>query len=221
MTKQSKVVESQPLANVQWVKRESLKPNTYNPNAMATPEAKLLKISILENGWTQPIVVFRDVATGECWIVDGEHRWQASADEAIAAMTDGLVPVVFIEGDAAMRMMATIRHNRARGSHGVLPMAAIAVELLDLGRSDEEICRRLGMEREELGRLAERHGRPEVMGRYITEFKKGWEPYERNDEPVADQDTTGAAVASPTVETERVGDAQSGAATGRARRRRN
>lgn len=34
---------------------EKIIPNTYNPNSVAPPEMKLLYLSILEDGYTQPI----------------------------------------------------------------------------------------------------------------------------------------------------------------------
>jgi len=172
---------NQPLAMVVWVPRDQLRPNNYNPNSMTPVDRALLKVSILANGWTQPIVLFNEHETDTLWIVDGEHRWQVSADPDVAALTGGLVPVVYITGNMADRMMATIRHNRARGSHGVVPMAEIVRQLIESGMEDDAICQLLQMEREELGRLAERAGRPEVMARYVKDFQKGWVP--SNDSP--------------------------------------
>ena len=145
--------DAQPISTVAWVPREMLTANSYNPNHVAPPELKLLKLSILEDGWTQPIVARPDHV-----IVDGFHRWTVSADPEVAALTDGLVPVVYLhEADAAHLRMSTIRHNRARGEHIVVKMADIVAELLeDNGLTDEEIQRRLGMEREEVLRLADR-----------------------------------------------------------------
>ena len=37
---------------------EKIIPNTYNPNSVAPPEMKLLYLSILEDGYTQPIVCY-------------------------------------------------------------------------------------------------------------------------------------------------------------------
>ena len=39
-----KNLEKQPLNNVMWIDREKLSPNGYNPNKVAPPELKLLKI---------------------------------------------------------------------------------------------------------------------------------------------------------------------------------
>ena len=78
--------KNQPLNNIQWVDRSTLSPNGYNPNKVAPPELNLLKISIIEDGWTQPIVVNPDFT-----IVDGFHRWTVSGHEEIYSLTDGLV----------------------------------------------------------------------------------------------------------------------------------
>ena len=54
-------IENQPVSKVQWVQRGKLRANNYNPNAVAPPELDLLKLSIIEDGWTQPIVTLADV----------------------------------------------------------------------------------------------------------------------------------------------------------------
>jgi ParB-like chromosome segregation protein Spo0J len=163
---------------MEWVPRDRLRPNAYNPNHQAPPEYRLLKVSILEDGWTQPLVA--DRATGE--IVDGEHRWRISGDPAVAALTGGLVPVVWIDRGPAGRMLATIRHNRARGEHGVLPMGKIVRDLLAAGMAVEDVCFRLQMEDEEVERLAERSGLPVVVGeRQVKEFGPAWEPGVKNE----------------------------------------
>ena len=46
-----------PLGSLQWVEREKLRANDYNPNKVAEDNLQLLIQSILTNGWTLPIVV--------------------------------------------------------------------------------------------------------------------------------------------------------------------
>lgn len=165
-------IEAQPLNEITWLPRDELKPNAYNPNKVAPPELELLKLSIMEDGWTQPIVVNADME-----IVDGFHRWTVSGDPQIMEMTEGLVPVVKVAPhDGEHQMMSTIRHNRARGTHGVLDMAKIVQTLVNEGRSMEEIQRRLSMEREEVIRLALSMGIPKSDLIRDTNFGQAWVP---------------------------------------------
>ena len=169
-------MKKQPLNSVEWVSRESIGPNDYNPNKQPPPEHRLLKVSILEDGWTQPIVIFDDGSGKKPTIVDGEHRWRVSADKDISEMTDGKVPVVRISGDINHRMMSTIRHNRARGEHHVLPMADIVKSLINGGIDREDIQFLLQMEEEEVDRLSEKSSLPDVVARDHAGFNNGWIP---------------------------------------------
>lgn len=164
-------IENQPVSRVQWVPRGTLKANHYNPNSVAPPELALLKLSILEDGWTQPIVCLPD-----CTIVDGFHRWTVSADPKIRALTGGLVPVVVVDADPVHRMASTIRHNRARGTHAVLKMADIVRSMAEQGVPDEQIIARLGMDDEELERLKDRSGMPVRGTKGVKSFGKAWIP---------------------------------------------
>lgn len=160
-----------PLDAVRWVDPTTLHANDYNPNKVFPPEMELLKTSILEDGWTQPIVALE---SGE--VVDGFHRWTLGrTDPDIRAKSGGLVPVVFIAPkDRASQMMSTVRHNRARGAHGVLRMSDIVRAIQASGLTDEEIQRRLGMEQEEIDRLVDARGNAEAVGK--DSFGKGWVP---------------------------------------------
>lgn len=162
--------KKQPLSHVEWIDPSALHANGYNPNHVAPVEMELLKLSIMEDGWTQPIVARAD---GE--IVDGFHRWTLGrTDTEIQAMTDGLVPVVrLVVGDMAHQMMSTIRHNRARGQHRVMKMAEI-VRAIAGDLSEAEICERLGMEPEEYSRLLDAG---DMVKRGAADgFGQGWEP---------------------------------------------
>jgi ParB-like chromosome segregation protein Spo0J len=150
-------VTAQPVSAVEWVPRDRLSANDWNPNKQAPPERRLLKTSILENGWTQPIVVREHDDGARLEIVDGYHRWLIAADKQVAALTGDLVPIVRLpQCPPDLARMATVRHNRARGTHHVLGMADIVADLLQFGLSPEEIGRRLEMDDEEVDRLADR-----------------------------------------------------------------
>lgn len=164
--------KKQPLDTITWLHREQLKPNNYNPNKVAPPELQLLKVSILEDGWTQPIVINPDYT-----IVDGFHRWTVSGHKEIYALTDGKVPTVMVHPkDSNQQQMATIRHNRARGTHGVLEMSNIVSDMVKNGLTGEEIMARLMMEKEEVVRLLFRAGIPKSEVFVDKKFSNSWTP---------------------------------------------
>ena len=164
-------IDKQPVNQVQWIDRNELNANDYNPNYVAPPELELLKTSIKEDGWTQPIVILQDKT-----IVDGFHRWTISADPELSEMTDGKVPCVIVDFDKDHRMMSTIRHNRARGTHAVLKMADIVREMKQDNLSDKEIMDRLSMEEEELERLLDSSGMTIRGTKDVDGFGKSWVP---------------------------------------------
>ncbi len=162
---------TQPVAAVRWVMPDTLRANAYNPNTVFGPEMRLLKLSILDHGWTQPIVARRD---GE--IVDGFHRWTlARTDADVQALTGGLCPVVFLDAvTLEEQMLATVRHNRARGQHGVVRMGAIVRALLGAGMNEVMVGSLLQMEDEEVERLADLTPSPQQAGK--DHFGRGWVP---------------------------------------------
>ena len=83
------------------------------------------------------------------------------------------MPCVVIEKDINERMAATIRHNRARGSHSVTGMGSIVFEMLQNGWSDEEICNHLGMEPEEILKLKHITGFSKLFK--DVEYNKSWQ----------------------------------------------
>ena len=161
----------QPINSFEWVDRDKLTANDYNPNHVAPVELELLKTSIKLCGWTQPIVARKN---GE--IVDGFHRWTVAGDKDIAELTDGQVPVVYLdEIDVGKQMVATIIHNRARGTHGIAPMTDIIRKMKeDHKYTDEELQKMLGMEQEEIDRLYDYRLMTEKGSG--SEFSKGWVP---------------------------------------------
>lgn len=154
---------------------EKIKPNTYNPNAVAPPEMKLLYESIREDGYTMPIVCYYNREKDIYVIVDGFHRYRVMIEHPdIYEREKGLLPVSVIRKPLDKRMASTIRHNRARGSHSVDLMSNIVKELNELGRSDAWICKHLGMDRDEVLRLKQITGLT-AMFKDIN-FGKAWRP---------------------------------------------
>ena len=75
----------------------------------------------------------------------------------------GLLPVAVIEKDISNRMVSTIRHNRARGTHNVELMSHIVAELTKAGMSDQWILKNIGMDKDELLRLKQVSGLAELF----------------------------------------------------------
>ena len=139
------------LSTLRWIDRWDVKPNDYNPNVVSKQNLELLKQSILTNGWTLPIVVRPDMT-----IIDGFHRWTVAGEEPLKSMLDGKVPVVIVDHkDKAGNIYGTVTHNRARGTHLLGPMKAIVKELMNEGKTVEEIGKQLGMKPEEIFRLSD------------------------------------------------------------------
>jgi ParB-like chromosome segregation protein Spo0J len=137
--------------SVRLVRRELLKANDYNPNVVLQAELDLLVRSIQVNGWTMPIVVRPDLT-----IIDGFHRWLVSGQEPLLSALQGWVPVATVNhDDEAKNIYGTITHNRARGVHQLGPMKSIVKQLIDQGKTTEEIGQQLGMRAEEVFRLSD------------------------------------------------------------------
>jgi ParB-like chromosome segregation protein Spo0J len=162
---------SSPLASLQWVPREKLTANDYNPNIVSEDNLKLLTQSILTNGWTLPIVVKPDYT-----IIDGFHRWTVAGREPLKTKLGGMVPVVIVDhhGDKAADVYGTITHNRARGTHVLGPMKSIVQGLINEGKTVKEIGKQLGMTPEEVFRLSNfsRDDFLEMMTKGVTGYSK-------------------------------------------------
>ena len=165
---------TQPIDFVRWVRIDKVEPNDYNPNSVAKVEMGLLYKSIKHDGYTQPIVTIFDKEKQKYVIVDGFHRYfTCKHNKDIQDRNKGLLPIVVIEKDINERMAATVRHNRARGSHSVTGMSNMVFDMLKNGWSDEDICNHLGMEAEEILKLKHITGFSKLF--QDSEFKKAWE----------------------------------------------
>jgi hypothetical protein len=168
----------EPVDCVLWVPLSDVQANDYNPNSVAPPEMKLLAHSIKEDGYTQPIVSWKNENKYE--VVDGYHRNRVAREiPEVRERINGYLPLTVIN-DARMdrgdRIAATIRHNRARGKHRIDAMSDIVVELKRRNWSDDKIGRDLGMDPDEVLRLVQITGLADMFAN--REFSKAWEAEE-------------------------------------------
>lgn len=166
----------EPVDFVRWVKSDMVRANDYNPNSVASPEMELLKLSIMSDGYTQPIVAW-PADDGSYEVVDGFHRNRVGREVgAVSKRVMGRLPVAVINSDRTSRedrIAATIRHNRARGKHAVDAMSDIVMDLHKRNWTDARIAKELGMEPDEVLRLKQVRGLAELFA--DTEFSEAWE----------------------------------------------
>lgn len=167
--------KNEPVDFVKWVLAENVIANDYNPNKVAPPEMELLEISIMNDGYTQPVVTFPN--NGKIEVVDGFHRTRVSKESKIVRQRVlGYTPTVIIRKEQSNkndRIASTIRHNRARGKHQVDAMSEIVLELKNRNWKNERIARELGMDEEEILRLCQITGLQDIFK--DDDFSKSWE----------------------------------------------
>lgn len=167
-----------PVDCVLWVKNDIIHANDYNPNSVAPPEMELLKHSILEDGYTQPIVTWPSEKKKDNFeVIDGFHRNRVGKEcEEVKNRIYGYLPIVKInpsQYEKTDRMAATIRHNRARGKHKIEAMSDIVIELKRRNWSNERIAKNLGMDADEVLRLCQITGMAELFA--DSDFSKSWD----------------------------------------------
>ncbi len=168
-------MKNEPVDCVLWVKNDIVRANDYNPNSVAPPEMELLRQSIMEDGYTQPIVSYKEDEF--ITVIDGFHRNRVGKEiQEVKDRIYGRLPVVNInewKQGRSDRMASTIRHNRARGSHNVELMSTIVSELVEMGKGDAWICKHVGMSKDELLRMKQITGLSSLFAN--KEFSKAWE----------------------------------------------
>jgi ParB-like chromosome segregation protein Spo0J len=181
--------KNEPVDFVKWILAENVVANDYNPNKVAPPEMELLEISIMNDGYTQPVVTFPNGDKVE--VVDGFHRTRVSKESKIVReRVMGFTPTVIIRKEQSNkndRIASTIRHNRARGKHQVDAMSEIILELKNRNWKNERIARELGMDEEEILRLCQITGLQDIFK--DDDFSKSWDASDSIEhyEPLTDE----------------------------------
>lgn len=166
--------KNEPVDFVKWVPVDNVVANDYNPNKVAPPEMELLEVSIINDGYTQPIVTWPQDDKIE--VIDGFHRNRVGKEsKLVRERIKGYLPTVIIrkeQTDKNNRIASTIRHNRARGKHVVSAMSEIVIELKRRNWSDDRVARELGMDADEVLRLCQISGLAEAFEN--EDFSEAW-----------------------------------------------
>jgi len=166
---------------VEYIATGDLKPNAYNPNRQSQDDFELLLRSMEEDGFTQPIVALPDNT-----IVDGEHRWRAARELGYTT-----VPVVHVDMTPEQMRIATLRHNRARGSEDYDLATQVLKDLQELGALDWAQDS-LMLDDAEINRLLNDLPAPESLAG--EDFSNAWAPGERTEQETEGVTEGGAAI---------------------------
>lgn len=164
-----------PALNVQLVPADEVVGNDYNPNHVAPPEMRLLRLSIRKDGVTMPVVVCDTPDNKEhpYTVVDGFHRTTViQHDRDIRESLHGYVPVSRLNKSLEDRITSTVRHNMARGSHQVELSAKLVMMLKKHNWTNARIGKELGMDADEVLRLKQITGLAEAFKN--EDFSKSW-----------------------------------------------
>ena len=161
-----------PVVCPQLVPVDDVRGNDYNPNQVAPPEMRLLKLSLRKDGFTMPVVVAGD-EKGYV-VVDGFHRRQVAKNDAqVRESLGGYLPVVGLDKGIEDRITSTVRHNMARGTHQVELTAKLVTLLRKHDWTNERIGKELGMDPDEVLRLKQMQGLAEAFA--DREFSQAWD----------------------------------------------
>ena len=168
--------KNEPIDYVKWEYSENVVANDYNPNKVAPPEMELLEVSILNDGYTQPVVTWNNHEKNKTEVIDGFHRTRVGKESKIVnKRVMGYLPVVDIRKEQSNkndRIASTIRHNRARGKHQVDAMSEIVIELKNRNWTNKRIAKQLGMDEEEVLRLCQISGLEHLFN--DEDFSNAW-----------------------------------------------
>lgn len=156
--------------NVKFVPIDSVEANDYNPNVVSKVNMDLLKTSIDQNDFCYPVITVFDSEREKYIIVDGFHRYKILKE----VYESDIIPIIVLQNHSINdRLTATVQFNRARGTHKISGDANIVVTLSKNGMTDENICKYLGMDIDEVIRLKQTTGLREAFSKH--KFSESWE----------------------------------------------
>jgi ParB-like chromosome segregation protein Spo0J len=165
-----------PCVETLLVARGLVTANRYNPNHVPKDKMRLLRQSILDNGFCFPVVTIWDDAEERLVIVDGFHRYTIATESWLDLSH---IPAVVLDHDISARMYATVQFNKARGVHQVDLDADVIRALIEQGQTEEEIAVHLGIDLETIHRYKQMTGIAELFAK--ADYSMPWTALEALD----------------------------------------
>ncbi|MEK4654432.1 ParB/RepB/Spo0J family partition protein [Niallia sp. FSL W8-0954] len=152
--------------NVQEISLNELRPNPYQPRKFFDEEAiEELKLSILEHGILQPIIVRKSIKGYE--IVVGERRYRAAKEARLET-----VPAVVRQLTEQQMMELAVLENLQREDLSPIEEGhAYQTLMKKLKLTQEELAKRLGKSRPHIANHVRLLTLPKVVQNYISDGK--------------------------------------------------
>lgn len=157
------------------LKVNSIKAPKWGATSILKPDKSLLRLSMVESGWLQPIVVRMEDMT----IIDGYHRWIiAQEDEKFAKRHGDWVPVVFHDVDEIDAMILHVRLNRARGNVNSFALSKLIKRVVASGKYDENDLKNVLLMHDDEVDLLMSSGLLKMKNYKQYEYSRAWVPIE-------------------------------------------
>lgn len=118
---------------INMVPIESVRPASWRATHVLKPDMDLIRVSLYETGWIQPV----QVRLSDMTIIDGYHRWvAASATPKVRQKLGENIPVIFHDIDEVDAMVLHVRLNRARGNVVAYPLGKLLKNIIVSGKYD-------------------------------------------------------------------------------------
>jgi ParB-like chromosome segregation protein Spo0J len=120
---------------IEYIPNNAIKPSSWRANYLLKPDLELLRLSMSDFGWLQPIIV----RVEDMSIIDGHHRWVVAGEPAFIKKHGKQIPVMYQDIDLIDAMIMHIRLNRARGEMFAKPFSKMlkSIVLSDKYSSEE------------------------------------------------------------------------------------
>jgi hypothetical protein len=160
---------------IHQVPLQSLRAPKWGATYIMRPEKILLRLSMYESGWLQPLVV----RSADQSIIDGTKRWDlALSDDKFKARHGLLVPVVYHDVDEIDAMVLHVRLNRAKGNVHPYALSQIVKSIIRSKKYGErDLLAILAMSNDELDLMIS-SGLLKSKNWEKYEYSRAWVPIE-------------------------------------------
>ncbi len=160
---------------ISFVDNRKLKVSKWGVGSILRPDKMLLKESMIEYGWVQPIVVKKSDEA----IIDGYQRYLISIEEDKFVKKYGrLVPVIYKDVDEVEAIILHIRLNRARGAVNSYALSRAVKRLISSGKYDDNDLSNLFLMHDDEIDLLMSDGLLKKKNWQKYEYSRAWVPIE-------------------------------------------